>query len=375
MLRPLRIGITIGLRSEAEPLWINGIKQNAVFLAGALRRCPDVASVVLVNTTDVPITPALPWDQARWPTVSFEQAKDGLDVLIELGGQIDENRTNYLINCGCKLVSYCCGVEYINATQTILFHRSPNQGGAFVNQHYDDIWMIPQIEPINRGYFEILRRRQARVVPFVWSPVFLEERGHALPHGGRCQPRGGQGRRLTVMEPNIDVVKFCLYPILIAEQAYRTRPEAIEKLLVANAEKMAQENHFFISLMHQLDLVNNHKAVFVGRYDTPYFLAEHTDIVISHQWENPLNYFYLEVCWHGYPLVHNASLCPDLGFYYPGHDLQLGAEQVLKAAEMGADALAQYQADQRQRIGRFLCDDASVVKTYHDLLSSLFSNS
>ena len=177
------------------------------------------------------------------------------------------------------------------------------------------------------------------------------------------------------MEPNLDVVKFCLYPILIAEQAYRTRPEAIEKLLVANAEKIAQENQFFISLMHHLDLVNNHHAVFVGRYDTPYFLADHTDIVISHQWENPLNYFYLEVCWQGYPLVHNASLCPDLGFYYPGHDLQLGAEQVLKAAEMGADALAQYQADQRQRIGRFLCDDASVVKTYHDLLSSLFSNS
>ena len=46
----LRIGITIGLHHEAETLWNNGIKQNAVFLAEALKHCPGVASVVLVNT-------------------------------------------------------------------------------------------------------------------------------------------------------------------------------------------------------------------------------------------------------------------------------------------------------------------------------------
>ena len=38
--RALRIGITIGLHHEGETLWNNGIKQNALFLAEALRRCP-----------------------------------------------------------------------------------------------------------------------------------------------------------------------------------------------------------------------------------------------------------------------------------------------------------------------------------------------
>jgi hypothetical protein len=36
----LRVGITIGLHHEAETLWNNGIKQNAAFLAEALRHCP-----------------------------------------------------------------------------------------------------------------------------------------------------------------------------------------------------------------------------------------------------------------------------------------------------------------------------------------------
>jgi hypothetical protein len=60
--------------------------------------------------------------------------------------------------------------------------------------------------------------------------------------------------------------------------------------------------------------------------DIPTFLAENTDIVISHQMENPLNYFYLEVCWQGYPLVHNASLCDDLGYYYRDNDAEAASK-------------------------------------------------
>jgi hypothetical protein len=89
----LRVGITIGLHHEAETLWNNGIKQNAAFLAEALRHCPQVARVVLVNTTAVAVTDALPWDRVCYPTLSFGAAKDDLDVLIELGGQIDAAQT------------------------------------------------------------------------------------------------------------------------------------------------------------------------------------------------------------------------------------------------------------------------------------------
>lgn len=366
----LRIGITIGLHHPAETLWNNGIKQNAVFLAEALRNCPNVGSVLLVNTTAVPITPTLPWDLARWPTRSFEQARDDLDVLIELGGQIDAAQTDHLKRRGARLVSYCCGFEYVHAMESILFNRPLWGQNLFVNQRYDDIWMVPQVAPISRSYFEVLRRQAARAVPFVWSPVFLEERARALPHMGVYQPRTG-ARRLSVLEPNVDVVKFCLYPALIAEAAYRARPDAIALLQVTNAERIARESLEFIALMNQLDLVRQHKAVFLGRHDTPVFLAENTDIVVSHQWENPLNYLYLEVCWQGYPLVHNAHLCPDLGYFYTGNDVREGAARLLEAID-GHDArAADYRTQQRQRIARFLPDDPVLVARYAALLDEL----
>ena len=61
-MRSLSIGITIGLRSVDESLWVNGIKQNALFLAQLLSASPREHEVWIVNTTYVPITSALAWD-------------------------------------------------------------------------------------------------------------------------------------------------------------------------------------------------------------------------------------------------------------------------------------------------------------------------
>lgn len=370
--RPLRIGITISLAHESETLWNNGIKQNAVFLAETLRGCEGVGSVRLVNTSQVPITPALPWNQQRWPTVTFQQAKDDLDVLVELGGQVDAAQTAYLKERGTHLVSYCCGFEYVHAMESVLFSRPTFGLNLFVNQRYDAIWMIPQVAPISEHYFSTLRRRPARIVPFVWDPIFVTLRGGAFPHNGEYRPRNGV-RRITVMEPNINVVKFCLYPILIVEEAYRKQPEAVGFLHVTNADRIAKDSKEFVALMNQLDLVRNHKAAFVGRYDTPQFLAEMTDVVVSHQWENALNYFYLEVCWQGYPLVHNADLCRDLGYHYPGNDVIAGRDRLLEAAARHDDSWEEYRARQRQAIGRYLPIDPQVRATYSQLLRDLRS--
>ena len=373
-MQSLRIGITIGLNHAQETLWNNGIKQNAVFLAETLKNCPNVASVVLVNTTDIPITPALPWDLTRWCTQNFNEVKNQLDILIELGGQISAEQTAYLKNRGVRLISYCCGFEYVHMTESILFERAKWGNNLFINQHYDDIWMVPQVAHISQPYFEVFRRQQARIVPFVWSPVFLLQKTATLPQQGLWQiPTDQQGWRLSVMEPNIDVVKFCLYPILIAELTYRSHPESIAVLQVCNALNFAKNNFEFISLMNYLDIVQANKAVFTGRHETPDFLANYTDAILSHQWENPLNYFYLEVCWQGYPLIHNASLISNLGYYYPENNLEFGSCQLQKAmTEHGINA-KDYLNYQRQIISQFLPDNPNVISNYMMLLEQVMS--
>lgn len=352
-------------------MWINGIKQNAIYLAKMFGNSPRGHRVTLVNTTDLSLDGALPWDRSAFPTESFETVKNSLDVLIELGGQISGDQTDYLKRRGARLVSYCCGPEYVQNMESMLFNRG-DVGPLFINPRYDEVWVIPQIVESSWHFFKALRRRPMRAVPFVWDPMCLEQRSAHLPYGGEYRPRQ-QPKRLAVMEPNMDVFKFCMYPMLIADSAYRQVGGAIDRLCVTNADHLATRSPMFISLAQSLDLVRDSKAVFAGRFDTPQFLCEHADIVISHQWGLALNYFYFDVCWNGYALVHNAHLCKDIGYFYPENDVEAGAAQVVRAVEQCDIEWETYRRDQRERIGRFLSTDAQLISSYDGLLDQLMA--
>lgn len=367
----LKIGITIGLHAPDESLWTNGIKQNALFLLLALKAVPQVSSVRLLNTTPVPITAALPWDRAVWPTESFEAANDDLDVLIELGGQISAEQTAYLKEKGTRVVSYVCGSEYVNAMEAVIFGRSLWSGSRFFNPRFDALWLIPQVEENNKGYFETILRCPAQIAPFVWSPLCLQRQTAHLPFNGVYTPRNQRPAKVSVMEPNHNVVKFCLNPAFIIEGAYRQAPELFERMQVTNAEHMAKHSFEFITLMNQLDIVRHHKAVFLGRYTTPDFLHEQTDAVVSHQWGNPLNYFYFDVCWQGYPLVHNATMVKELGYYYENSDLDSGAQQLLNALRGHDGQYEAYLHQQRKAIERFMPGDANLTHQYSVLLDAV----
>jgi hypothetical protein len=373
MSKKLRIGITLGLREEGESLWINGIKQNAIFLSMALQNCRSVGEVTLVNVTDVnPATVA--WDLSRWPVARFDDIRDDLDVLIELGGQVSAAQTEHLKSRGTRLVSYCCGSEYVSVLQSILFDRGNWSQGIFINPRYDAVWVIPQVVQTSGHFFRSFRRCPTHVVPFVWHPVFLQERSTEYPEGGVYLPRQGP-RRLSVVEPNTDLVKFCLYPILIAEEAFRQRPELISFLHVTNSKHLADKGGLFVNLMLQLDIVQANKASFIQRQDTPDMLANLTDVVISNQWGNPLNYMYLEVCWQGYPLVHNAELCKTLGYYYKGNDVVSGAQLLIKAMVEHDGQFESYRKAQRAAIAAYLPSSLAVAEKYEQLLASALAGS
>ena len=367
---PLRIGITIGLHAPDESLWVNGIKQNALFLAKLFQHSLRRHTVRLVNTTDVDISSALPWDLKTYRTLSFADVKDDLDILVELGGQISSEQTAYLKAQGTRIISYCCGAEYVQNMQAIIFNRHIN-ASPFINQGYDALWVVPQNVGTSLHFFQTLRRCPALEVPFVWDPMCLDTRTRELPNEGLCLHTDA-AKRLSVLEPNMDVLKFCLYPILIAETAFRRAPQSIAFLHVANTERFVHDDKEFAGLMRTLDIVKAHKAAFIGRVDCPDFLAQNTDIVIAHQWGLPLNYAYLEVAWQGYPLVHNADLIRELGYFYPANDVEAGADALELAMQITSGQTVDFRANQREMISRwFLASNPELVSHYDRLLDEV----
>ena len=367
--RALRIGITIGLHAPDQSLWVNGILQNALYLAKALRGSPLGHEVVLLNTTGVPVSEDASWNLIACPVAHIDTCDTRFDVVIELGGQINTEQTRRFHAESTKIVSYCCGSEYVMFMEAILFRRRLKDQ-VFINQEYDALWVIPQVACTAQHFFQTLRRVPAKVAPFVWDPIGIEHACRDIAHGGVWQPLDGP-KRISVLEPNIDVLKFCLYPILIVEEAFRQRPDDIAFLHVANAESYVREDTEFAGLMRYLDIVNAHKASFIGPVNTPRFLAQYTDIVVSHQWELPLNYLYLECCWQGYPLLHNSELIRDLGFYYRGNDVAAGAKLLTSILTRSTPTLENWREQQRHGLRRFLASSPVLIAAYDDLLFEL----
>jgi len=367
----IKIGITICLQEENESIWINGIKQNALFLARMFMNSKKKYDIYIVNISDVKITSGLGWDNNKYKTVQYNDIKDELDIIIMLGGTLSIDEVNYLRNKGCKTVSYKCGNDYIISMENIIFDRADMRPSY---PYVDQVWIIPQMENTNSEYWRMFFRTEIITIPFVWNSMFLDDHIKELENQGAnpyYEP-SNDSKRISVFEPNINVYKFLMYPVLITEDLYRERPELIKKLKVTNTTKI-RKNKELIHLMMQLDIVKDGKATFEDRFPTPWFLSEHTDVVLSHQWENALNYAYLDAVYMKYPLVHNAQLFKDAGYYYNGFDISDGKDKLLYALTEHDNHLDEYDEKSKKIINKFNSDNPSVVKKYDILIKNLLN--
>jgi hypothetical protein len=69
--------------------------------------------------------------------------------------------------------------------------------------------------------------------------------------------------------------------------------------------------------------------------------------------------------------VHNASLAPDLGYYYPDNDVQQGAQALLHALHTHDDDWQGYTRRQREILGRYTSANPALVGEYDALLANL----
>lgn len=367
----LAIGITICLREENESVFINGIKQNAIYFAKLLMNSSKGYDVYIVNMSNIRITSQLGWDIAQYKTVQFNDIKDKLDIIFPLGGSLSAEITQMLRNNGCKVVPYKCGNEYIISMENVIFNRN---NSAVEYPEVDQVWCIPQMENTNSQYLSMLHRAETITIPFIWDSMFLDMHINEIKKNGKnpFYTPSSNPKRLSVFEPNINVYKYSVYPVLIAEKVYRNHPHLIENIKVTNTQNI-RKNQEFISLMRHLDIVKNNKATFEDRYPMAWFLSEYTDVVISHQWENALNYAYLDAIYMGYPLVHNAHLCKDCGYYYDGFDVENGAEQLLYAITQHDANLIDYSQRTKQTLDAYSTSNQNSIAAYDNLIDKLMS--
>jgi len=379
----MRIGITIGLTKEYESLWINGIKLNALYLANTLKSIGGHDVCILDTSDKVKDLTKVSWNTDFFPIYKFKEKWEEIDLLITLGTSLPDSwiKTIRLKNQNVRIVKYQCGNNYVVDMERVLFGDPEMEGAPSWDIDHDETWFIPQQEYQNKEYFKAIYRQddsKVKVVPFVWDPMFIDANNTLLKKNGKkfpmYTPKPSHEKKISVMEPNLNVVKYALIPILIAEEVYRSMGnDAFKQIWIASGDKLLKHK-YFKGMLKYLDIVKakNPLIKFIPRYPVTTFLAEETDVVLAHQWTNPLNYSYLDAMHFGYPVVHNADMIKDAGYYYNDFDISEGAKQLRIALNKHDDNIEKHNEKNKKVLNRYLSTNPDVVDTYRKLIENLW---
>lgn len=346
----MRIGISV-LTREGHNIWDNGIDQNVYHLAFLLRSLAFVEKVVLLDCGNLGRMPNSAGDiGAQFEVIPLAEADDVVDIAIELSGGLHIEWAARLRARGGKIVHYICGQPYAPFVDSTIFERP-----AFFSKadRCDEVWLLPKDAAFANMQVAIYRC-PVREVPYLWSPVFLEDSifNSGFENGTFGYKPGSLkagGAEPAIFEPNLSTIKTGIIPFLICEQIERTDPNLFKKVHFMNSAQLAK-HPTFVSLVGNSHLYTKSKVALSYREYFAKIMGLGANIVISHQLYCAQNYLYLDTLYGGYPLIHNSPLFADVGYYYPDSDVEAGVRQVRLALEEHDLNLGFYQQQAKTKM-------------------------
>ena len=369
----LRVGVTIHLRQGQQSIWENGIFQNCAFLVQLLQTSPMVKKAVLVNGGDaLQADGSMMLQNSGLTVLNLTEAMQSLDVVIEMSALMPDDWAQAFRAKGGKLAWMRVGNDFVIDMERAMFDKPP--ASLCSPKAYDAIWTLPEYKKTCTDYFGITARAPVRIMPHIWTPYFFEKGIATLPKGtGYGYVPGKERWRVCAFEPNMCMVKTSYVPMLVCEEAYRSKPRFLEVMRVCNTFHLKTDARFE-QFARRLDIVNHGVASFEGRFPVYEYMANHGDCIISHHWENGQNYLYYEALYGGYPLVHNSDFIRDHGYYYPGFDCQSGGQALIRAFEEHDQNLAAYKAQSRKLLDELDIKNPVNVQIYTEELRRMMEN-
>jgi hypothetical protein len=383
-----RIGISLDLPVRIQDLYCNGIRQNVYYLGELLVNIGYDFYFIINKSYNEEIIAKSFYD-SRFKYIKYNKILTmNFDVVISIGFEMDLSILKFLRQMKTKIVSYNCGNNYIIDTECMLYSQHPSKKNqinyirpkAYIP--YDIIWSIPQMTNTNQHYWQTLMRTKCIEVPFIWSnkSIHLIELSENKTYDELLYKYRGPEKKLVIFEPNISIMKWCGPSILSCENAYRSleNKSLISSVFVNNVSGREESgiNTFnidaFTIYVNNLDLCVDKKITIEGRFNTLSFMNQYGDVAVSHQWENNLNYLYFDLAWMGWPIVHNASLCKDVGYYYPEFNYEEGGNKIIEAIKTHEEKKIEYMERNRRAIDKYLPTNRELQQKYIKLISDLF---
>lgn len=385
-----KIVITYQLKYGGD-IFTNGFNQNVLFFYDLLWNMGyDVYFIISTEDTENINNKIMYGWKPYYKYITYENIFNiDPDIFFIFGVSIDPFFPRMLKYMGTHLIRYISGNTYMTYTEMMIYGKHTDRKSAILPQNesifsrtalFTQNWIIPQNMEANSQLFQLLTRAPTIEAPFIWSPEIINQLmktplSTKIPLNLSYVNRG-KIKKIGVFEPNMSVLKWIMIPFYITENAYRKLPERISGIVLTNTIKNNTNTFdidYFKKFISNSNLQQDNKVTYIGRYQLLETMIIHNiDVVVSHQWGNPLNYLYLELAWMGWPVVHNAELCKDVGYYYNGYDIENGSNQLINAILSHDQNIQSYIKRNRKAISKYLTTNKELQDKYRILITNLY---
>lgn len=329
--KPPHVGLLINNAGQ----WVNGSEQNGMFVIEMLQNL-GIPCVLYTHTgregmsglsrsNDFHGTPLLPVDQADLSAVTTfimmcHIVDDGSQVAVLLRERLQ----------GKKVIQFHCGQHMLFNAEDIVFNKH-NVVRLLFNSWFTESWVF-QMHWMGHEYYEALTGKPCKLMPYAWSPTLIAK--YIVENGLNvsCDPAAYASGALDLccFEPNLNVTKTCMVPLLIMNEFYARHPSRVGKCFVFCARQLL-EHKSFMDFLAFLPLARDRKIEFYPRMPFPEILKQFKErdmrpVLIGHQAHNDMNYLSLEALHLGYPLVHNSNSIDTAGEFYDGWKVHDGTK-------------------------------------------------
>lgn len=344
-LKPYNIAIAMDFaEGNFGGIFTNGLRQNNIFLYRMFKSSARCRNVWLLNSGSVDYsfpegTMGLAPDAVR----RFDAIKDDLDFLLVVGSRPGRPQLEYLRSKGCKIVFYKGGNSAILSMEGVADQDIDRYGEFYFDADlFDTLWITPQHMRTYAGWARTIYRKPVHEIPQIWDGSLIDLQGEDVKSGFGYKGRKSKAWKVGVTDPNITVMKTIHMPALVCEAAYRQRPELFERIYITNSLNLMKDAHFK-SFVGAMSSTKAGVMTVEQRFMLYDLLTKHVDAVVTHHWENGLNYLYYEVLFGGYPLIHNSEFLKDYGYYYADFDAKSGGAALLRALDTHDAKLSAYK--------------------------------
>lgn len=232
----------------------------------------------------------------------------------------------YCVSLVCGNLSCLHQEEFVFQSHNILTHS--------LDSWYDEYWLL---EPYSSmlEYIQLLTKKPVFTVPYVWNASILTSfvKKKQFDFNMDYHEKDRSKINILIAEPNVSTHKTSLIPLMLANEYYRTHRSNVHKIYLLCGVNVKDKCSVFFE---QLEIVQDDVLQIYDRIEMPVMLnlltkQEYPLVCLSHQTNNPYNFWYLEMLHLNIPIVHNSQMLENNGYYYTTSEMLSAVDLIEKA--------------------------------------------